>query len=216
MSHASGPLPNCRVWKSSNSISMQQFRKVDLSQFENSSYNPGRSWIVRAIWFFVGHPLLRSSVLPSSTFRRALLQLFGAQIGKGVVIKPGFRVKYPWFLRAGNHCWFGEDAWIDNLAMVTIGDHVCISQAAYLCTGNHDWADPTFKLVVQPIQIHHSAWVGARASVAPGSVIGEGAVVGLGAVVGGSIPPYEVYAGNPAKFIRRRLIGPIEFARYTD
>ncbi len=180
---------------------------VDLSRFENSSYYPGRPWMIRVIWFLIGLPLLRCSILPSSRFRRALLHLFGADVGEGSVMKPGFRVKYPWHLKAGNNCWFGEDSWIDNLAPVVIGNNVCISQGAYLGTGNHDWSDPSFGLIVRPIRIHDGAWVGARSSVAPGIVIGECAVVGLGAVVTKNIPSFEIHAGNPATFTRVRNIG---------
>ena len=94
--------------------------------------------------FFLGLPVLRCSVLPSSSLRALLLRCFRASIGEGVVIKPGVRIKYPWRLRAGNNCWLGENCWIDNLATVTLGDDVCISQGAYLCTGNHDWSDSAF------------------------------------------------------------------------
>src|SRR3954469_24719001 len=176
---------------------MTSSAKIDLSQFENASYNPGASWFVRVAWFTLGLPLLRCSVIPSSGFRRALLQLFGARIGTGAVLKPGLRVKYPWNLKAGKNCWFGEDVWIDNLTDVSIGDNVCISQGAYLCTGNHDWADPAFGLIVRPIRIMDGAWVGARSSVTPGAVIGEGAVAGFGTVVMKNIPAYEVHVGNP-------------------
>ncbi len=193
--------PSLSAWKWHSCM-----ERVDLSRFKNPEYDPGGSSLTRVVWFLAGLPLLRSSVIPSSAFRRWLLRLFGAEIGNGAVIKPGFRVKHPWFLKAGDHCWFGEDAWIDNLTTITIGDNVCISQGAYLCTGNHDWSDPTFRLVVQPIQIHSGAWVGARASLAPGTVVGEGAVVGFGAVASGNIPAYEIHGGNPAKFIRRREI----------
>src|SRR5215831_12221797 len=110
---------------------------IDLSKYKHS-YHPGRPWIVCAAWFLVGLPLLRCSVLPSSGLRRWLLRLFGAEIGEGAVIKPGVRVKYPWLLRIGRHCWIGEDCWIDNLAQVSLGSNVCLSQGAYLCTGSHD------------------------------------------------------------------------------
>src|SRR5208282_4567902 len=182
---------------------------VDLSAFDNtrdSGYEIGRSFLVRAAWFLLGLPLLRSSVLSSSGFRRKLLRCFGAEMGQGVVIKPGVRVKFPWKLKMGNYCWIGEDCWIDNLAPVTLGDHVCISQGAYLCTGSHDWSDPAFGLITRPIQIHDGAWIAARVSVGPGTVIGQHAVVGFGSVVSGTVPPYEIHVGNPAAFYRRREI----------
>jgi putative colanic acid biosynthesis acetyltransferase WcaF len=178
---------------------------VDLSQYQHS-YDSGRSFFVRAAWFFVGHPLLRSQLIPFSWFRRVLLRIFGAEIGTGVVIKPGVRVKFPWLLRAGNFCWIGEDCWIDNLSLVTLGNHVCVSQGAYFCTGNHDWSDPSFGLIVRPIHVHDGAWVSAKALIGPGTVIGEGAVVAAGAVATKSVPSYEVHAGNPAKYTGRRTL----------
>jgi len=182
---------------------------VDLSLFDNtvdSTYNIGRSLIVRLAWFLLGSPLLRCSILPSSAFRRTLLGWFGAEIGEGVVIKPGARVKFPWKLRVGRYSWIGEDCWIDNLDLVTLGDHVCVSQGAYLCTGSHDWSDPAFRLITRPIQINDGAWIAAQVSVGPGAVVGEHAVIGFGSVVSGVVPPYEIHAGNPAMFVRRREI----------
>jgi len=178
--------------------------RVDLSRYDNSAFRPGRSWIVRAIWFLLGSPLLRCSFIPSSAFRRTLLRAFGAEIGDGVVMQQSFCVKYPWNLRVGNHSWFGEESWIDNLVPISIGSNVCISQGAYLCTGNHDWSDPAFGLIVRPIRVEDGAWVGARSSLAPGVVIGEGAIVALGAVVTKSVPAFEIHAGNPAVFVRVR------------
>lgn len=185
-------------------MSANSITHVDLSQFENSSFYPGRPFLLRALWFLIGHPLLRSSVIPSSFVRQILLRCFGAKIGPGAVIKPGVRVKYPWHLTVGKHCWLGEDCWIDNVAQVTLGDNVCISQGAYICTGNHDWSDPTFKLVAEPIQIKDGAWIAATARVGPGVVVGRGAIVAFGAVVLGNVPPGEIHGGNPAVLLRRR------------
>jgi putative colanic acid biosynthesis acetyltransferase WcaF len=192
---------------------------VDLSRFDNtrnSQYDAGRSLLIRTVWFLVGLPLLRSAILPSSRIRRSILRWFGAEIGPGVVIRPGVRVKFPWKLRTGKYCWIGEDCWIDNLAEVTLGDHVCVSQGTYLCTGSHDWSDPAFGLITRAIQIHDGAWIGARASVGPGSVIGHHAVVGFGSVVTGAIPPYEIHAGNPATRRRLRKIGDSVVPRFRS
>ena len=180
--------------------------QIDLSRFDNSWYSPGRSRLVQALWFFLGQPLLRCSVLPGSGFRVRLLRWFGASVGRGVVIKPGVRVKYPWLLKVGDHCWIGEDAWIDNLAPVTLDSHVCVSQGAYLCTGNHDWADPTFGLIVKPIALQDGSWAGAKSVLCPGVTLGEGAIAAAGSVITRDIPAWEIHAGNPAQFVRLRRI----------
>jgi putative colanic acid biosynthesis acetyltransferase WcaF len=177
---------------------------VELSRFRNPEYDPGRGIAVRALWFLIGQPLLGCAILPFSAVRRTLLRMFGARIGKGVVIKPGVRVKYPWHLSVGDHSWIGEDAWLDNLAPILLGNDVCISQGAYLCTGNHDWRDPAFTLITRPICVEDGAWIAARASVAPGVVIERGAIVGLGAVVTNRVPQFEIHSGNPAVRVRYR------------
>ena len=179
---------------------------VDLSRFDNTGYCPGRSRLTQAAGFFLGLPVLRSTLLPSSRLRVSLLRLFGARVGTGVVIKPGVRVKYPWLLTVGNHCWIGEDCWIDNLARVEMGEHVCLSQGVYLCTGNHDWTDVAFRLIVGPIRLANGCWVGARATVAPGVAIEEHAIAAAGSVVTKDIPAWSVFAGNPARFVRLRNI----------
>lgn len=181
-----------------------QQMSVDLSKFDNSWYSPGRPTWVQGLWFFLGLPLLRSSCIPSSGLRRCLLRLFGARIGKGVIIKPGVRVKYPWLLQVGDHTWIGEDVWIDNLAPVQLGSNVCISQGVYLCTGNHDWTDPSFGLMLGEIVIENGAWLGAKTVVGPGANIGVSAVASAGSVVVGRLDPQTVYAGNPAIPVRAR------------
>ena|ERR1039457_5351850 len=179
---------------------------VDLSRYTNAWCSPGRSRWVQALWFFLGLPVLRASWIPFSEVRRRILRLFGAKIGRGVVIKPGVRVKYPWLLEIGDHSWIGEDAWIDNLASVQIGANVCISQGVYLCTGNHDWGDPAFGLTVSPIVIREDAWVGAKAIICPGVKMGAGAVAAAGSVVTKRLEPYTIYSGNPAEAVKTRVM----------
>ena len=179
---------------------------VRLRSFRNSWYCPGRSIFWQLGWFFLGLPLLRSSLIPSSAFRVRILRLFGATIGDGVVIKPGVRVKYPWRLAVGDACWLGEDCWIDNLADVCIGNNVCVSQGTYFCTGNHDWTDSSFGLIVKPITLQDGSWAGAKAILAPGVTLGECAIASAGSVVTKNIPPYEIHGGNPAVFLKQRHV----------
>ncbi len=179
---------------------------IDLRRYDNSWYSPGRSLAWRSLWMFVGLPLFRSTWFASSAARCTLLRLFGAQIGERVVIRQHVTVKYPWHLVVGDDCWIGEEVWIDNLIAVRLASSVCLSQGAYLCTGNHDWSDPAFGLKIAPIHLEHGAWAGAKCVLMPGVQLGEGAVAGAGSVVSGHVPAFHVVAGNPAVFIKERRI----------
>lgn len=53
--------------------------------------------------------------------------------------------------------------------------------------------------------IGHDVWIGSRCMIKAGVKVDTGAVVGMGSVVTKDIPPYEIWAGNPAKFIRKRF-----------
>jgi putative colanic acid biosynthesis acetyltransferase WcaF len=180
--------------------------RVNLAEPDNSDYEIGRSRIVWALWHFIGSPVVHSNILPISWMKVTVLRLFGATIGRHVYVKPGLKVKFPWYLKVGDYCWIGENVWIDNLAPVTMGSHVCVSQLAYLCTGNHDWTSVNMKLFRRPIILRDGCWLGARSTICPGVTIGTGAVAAVGSVASRDIPPYEVWAGNPATYVRRRTI----------
>ena len=181
-------------------------RSPDLGHY-TTNFDRGRSRWVEATWMLVEALFVRSWI-PGSAHRRALLTVFGARLGAGVIIKPGVRVKFPWRLTVGNNAWLGEDVWIDNLAEVKIGDNACLSQSAYLCTGSHDWSSPGFDLIVKPITIEAGGWICARAVVGPGVTVGEGAVLGLGSTATRSLEPWGVYAGVPAERRRTRALDP--------
>ncbi|MCW2270314.1 Chloramphenicol acetyltransferase [compost metagenome] len=57
--------------------------------------------------------------------------------------------------------------------------------------------------------IGHDVWIGEGVYVKGGVTIGVGAVVGMGSVVTKDIPPYAIYAGNPARLIRYRFTEPV-------
>lgn len=176
---------------------------MDLSRFNNSDFDRGASKTKELAWFVVS-TLTVAGPVPGSGWRASLLRFFGAEIGAGVVFKPGVRVKFPWRLSVGANSWIGERAWIDNLAEVRIGRDVCISQGAYLGTGNHDWTSPTFDLVTKPITLEDECWVGARAVVAPGTYMAQGAVLGMGAVGTGRLNGWTIYSASKANAIGPR------------
>lgn len=139
------------------------------------------------LWYLVDILIFSNRLITNYTVKTILLRLFGAEVGIGVVIKPGVKIKYPWLLRIGDNSWIGEDVWIDNQAMVTIGSNVCISQGAYIFTGNHNFKRVKFDLMISSIVIQNQAWIGAKTIICPGSIVGYGAVVSVGVRITGKV-----------------------------
>lgn len=53
--------------------------------------------------------------------------------------------------------------------------------------------------------IEHDVWIGQDVLLTRGITLGTGCVIGAGAVVTGSVPPYAIMGGNPARLIRYRF-----------
>ena len=178
---------------------------IDLARYAEPVIPGNRGVLWRIAWHVVGALAFQSALVLPSCCKAALLRAFGATVGRGLVIKPRVTIKYPWFLRLGDHVWLGEGVWIDNHVTVTIGSNVCISQGAYLFTGNHDWNDPLFRFFCRPITVEDGVWVAARAIVCPGSVLARMSVVGAGVVWRGTSAPACAYADppRPAPLVRR-------------
>jgi putative colanic acid biosynthesis acetyltransferase WcaF len=177
--------------------------KTDLSTFDNRWYKPGRSYPVRLIWYAINHIIFRSS-FPFYTPKRVLLRMFGATVGKGLIIKPHVSIKYPWKLVIGDHVWIGEEVWIDNLARVTLRDHSCVSQGALLLCGNHNYRKTTFDLIVGEITLDEGAWAGARSVICPGVRLGSHCLLTVGSVATTSLDANWIYQGNPARKVKPR------------
>lgn len=177
---------------------------VDLAAFDNRRYDPGRGGAVRCLWYLVSLLLFEGGWFPFSRFKCWLLRRFGATIGRGVTIKPHVRIKYPWRLTVGDHCWIGQEAWIDNIEDVWIGSHVCVSQQTYLCTGSHDYRRRSFDLLARPIRVEDGAWLGARSLLLGGTTVGANAIVSAGSVAMRDVPPGTIVCGNPAAVQRPR------------
>jgi len=176
---------------------------VDLSIYSNASYFAG-SKVKVALWYIINACVFMSAIPFPSGLKELLLSSFGAKVGKGVVIKPRVNIKYPWLLRIGNHCWIGEGVWIDNLALVEIGDNSCLSQGVYLLTGSHDYKKSTFDLITKPIVLESGVWIGAKSIVCPGVVCESHSVLAAGSVATTNLESFSIYQGNPAQFKRKR------------
>jgi putative colanic acid biosynthesis acetyltransferase WcaF len=180
--------------------------KIDLSLFNNSDYDPGKNILIRTIWFFTNFLIFQTNFFPLYRFKKYILILFGAKIGKNFVIKPSVNIKYPWFLSIGDNVWIGENVWIDNLTNIIINHNVCISQGALLLTGNHNYKSKKFNLVVKGIVLEEGVWIGAKSIVCPGIICKQYSILTVGAVAFNNLDNYGIYKGNPAIKIRSRKI----------
>jgi putative colanic acid biosynthesis acetyltransferase WcaF len=194
--------------KKSNEItdpSMHRSLQTDLSKFTTGSYNNG-SKIKMILWYAINYSIFDSAFPWPYTVKNWFLRLFGARVGHGVIIKTNVRIKYPWRLTIGDNTWIGESCWIDNLAYVTIGSNVALSQGAMLLTGNHDYTDKTFPYRLGNIILENGTWIGARSVVCPGIKCGSHSVLTVNSVATKNLEDFGIYSGNPATFLRPRVI----------
>jgi len=168
--------------------------------------------MLRVLWAMV-MPLFRFSPRICFGWRKILLRLFGAKIGRDTHIYNSAIIYMPWNLTIGDKSSIGEWALIYNLGPITIGSQTTISQRVHLCAGTHDYADPALPLLKPPIVIADQVWVCADAFVSPGVTVGEGAIVGARAVVTRDVEPWAIVAENPARFIKRRELRAGDKAR---
>ena len=89
---------------------------------------------------------------------------------------------------------------------IFIGEKSIISQNTFLCTASHDYNSKNFELITAPIIIENNVWVSANVFVGPGVTIKNNSVILACAVVTKNTDENHVYAGNPARMIKKRLI----------
>lgn len=166
-----------------------------------------RHQVVRLLWtltWTVGALWLPRSV--GSGWKRFLLRVFGAKMAKTAVVYSSAKVYYPANLIMDDYACLASDVDCYNVAPVHIGKFATVSQGAFLCTASHDITSPDNDLITAPISVGDQAWVGAGAFVGMGVAVSEGAVVGARACVFKDVAPWTVVGGNPAKFIKKRIM----------
>ena len=179
--------------------------KIDLSKYHNSLSR--KNQIIRMLWAMIwglfARPLPRSI---GSGWKRFLLRLFGAKIDSTAVVYSSAKVYYPANLIMERYACLASDVDCYNVDIIRIGANTTVSQGAYLCTASHDITNPLNPLITAPIIIEDQAWIAADAFVSMGVTIGQGAVVGARAAVFKDVEPWTVVGGNPAKFIKKRIL----------
>ena len=160
--------------------------------------------IFRAVWNIVWLLLASWTPPPLHPWRRFLLRLFGAKIGKHTRIYGSARIWYPPNLEMGDYSVLGWKVNCYSQGKVILEDYANVAQYVHLVTGSHDIDDPSFQLFTKPIRVCRHAWLASDCFVGPGVTVGEGAVLGGRGVAFKDLEPWTVYVDNPAKPIRKR------------
>lgn len=160
--------------------------------------------VKRAVWMVVRSTVFRHSWHNMYAWRRWVLRLFGARIGRRCIIRPSVHVEIPWNLEMADFATLGDEARVYNLGPIRLGRRVTVSQRAHLCAGTHDFSRADMPLIRPAIVIGDDAWVAADAFVGPGVTVGGGSVVGARACVFKDVEAWAIMGGNPARVIGTR------------
>lgn len=162
-------------------------------------------WFVQ-LWWLVQTIFFKTSPQFLYGWRRFLLRLFGAKIGKKVIIRPSVTITYPWKVKIGDYSWIGDNVELYSLGEIEIGNNVVISQKSYLCAASHDYTKDDFPIFSQKITIEDQCWLATDVYIAPGITVGKGTVVGARSSVFKDLPSGKICVGSPAQVIKDRIV----------
>lgn len=161
----------------------------------------------RFIWNVARVVLFRPFALPLfHSYRNWILRLWGAKIDRGSIVHASSVVWAPWNLELGERSCLGPHTIIYNPGKIRLGRKAVVSQYAYLCTATHDYTSPSHILYWRDITIDDYAWIAARAFVGPGVHVREWSIVGACAVLCKDTEAWGIYAGNPARLVKKRTL----------
>lgn len=177
--------------------------------------------LLRRLLIAGGYYLYNNCVghLPLYFIRHAYLRnILRIQIGRGAAVHMGcfFTGRR---ITIGNRAIINRCCYLDGRGGIFIGTDVSISPECYLVSLTHDSQDPFFAATAKPIRVENRVWIGVRALILPGVIVGEGAVIGAGSIVTRNVEPFTITAGNPARKIGERsknLLYSLDYRPFFD
>ena len=165
----------------------------------------GKSKFTIQLWWIIEKTLFAWSPQFFYGWRRFLLRLFGAKVGKGVLIRSTAKFTYPWKISIGDHSWIGENCILYSLGNIVIGEHVAVAHGVYFNTGLHDYTKKSFDIGFKNVTIEDEAWITNDVYIGPGITVGKGCVIGARSNVFKDMPEGYICYGNPAIPIKKRI-----------
>lgn len=141
--------------------------------------------------------------------RYAIIKSLSDRIGDNVRISEGVHLYHIENLKIGSNVSIWPMCYIECSGDVTIEDNVSIAHSVTIMSEKHNYINKNIPIKEQgksyaPVIIEENVWIGAKATILSGVVIGKGAIVGAGAVVTKDVPRNAIVGGIPAKVIKMR------------
>ena len=182
-------------------VALQRAQRLDMLAF--------RLWLRWVTYGRKGRRITFGSaikIMPGSTVELGDDVTIGDRVHLEVLVNPRGT------LRVGEGSWISHDCHVMSMASVDIGSHVLIGEFTSIRDSTHAYEDRKQRTRHQgdrigTIRIEDDVWIGRGCLIQgkpEGIVIGHGAVIAANSVVKSSIPPFEVWGGVPARFIKTR------------
>ena len=174
----------------------------------NPYQNPWPLWVhlILVLWKFTWFFLCSWTPKFMNPWRLMILKVFGTTISGSPFVHSKAWIQIPWHLTMHHRACLGERSVAHSLGKIEIMETATVSQEAYLCTGTHDFKEPSLQLITKPITIGKNSFIGTRAMILPGVTIGNHVIAGAMSVVSKDVPDHQIVAGNPAQKIGERPI----------
>lgn len=108
----------------------------------------------------------------------------------------------------GKYVGIGRHSVVAAKKSIVIGDYTQIGPYCQINDQDHGQSGKDLimnqEAIIAPVHIGRDCWIGSGVRILKGVTIGDGSIIGAGSVVTGDVPPYEVWAGVPAKRIKSR------------
>ncbi len=204
---------DCCGRESGESAEKTRVETLDMSvSSERAIRRPPSERLKQRIWEFARGIFCYTTPWFATGWRRLITTIFAGlcsgngRLAKSVSLARTARLDYPWRISVGRDSSIGERSWLQAQDEIVIGERVCIGEDVRIITGSHDIASSNFDLETDGIRIGNDVWIATGSTILKGVSIGEGAVVAAGSVVTKDVDPWTVIGGNPAKFIKKRVL----------
>lgn len=145
----------------------------------------------------------------SCILRTKFVKIWANCFGQNSIVMKGVTISNPSNLSVGDWSGLGENATINSVDKVIIGDRVLMGPDVMIFTADHNWCevDKTYfkkGMAKAPVVIQDDVWIGARAIILKGVTVGQGSTIAAGSVVTKDVEEYSIVGGVPAKHIKHK------------